>query len=1164
MNSKFQSTLAVAFVAVSLNAQSVSTILSGLYEPHGVAIDSANNYYVADGGNGNQIVKLTPDGTVSVFAGIVGVAGSDNGDVGTEATFNEPWGIVYVPRRGGLVVSDSQNQVLRFVNISSSEVTNLAGIVDPYNGGGTNDGPLGVAQFSYPAGLAADTNGNVYIADMGNGSIRKLGTNNLVSTIITNLSRPTAVAWNKDDNSLWVANSGSNQVVHYTNSADSTNWTSREIVGDPVGDNVVDSSIPTKARFNGPRGLVWIGGQTGLVVSDTGNNALRKITTNSSGLFAVVSTLTNGLNGLFNTPLGLTVDADNSILIADSKSASIKAFIPPSQPVPTISLPSGAYSNAVSLQFASTSTDPDLYFLYKTNPSPQSDWIKVSKSTTPSITIDGNATTKGAPTVLLMRSFSPNLAAGIVVSNSYKFFVAPLLVTAGTTNTTNITVYITNATEGAVIHVKSRNLNSTDVLPLLDYTDTLPGSTTISTTIYFNQELIVTADRVGFASAAPVANTYHIKLSPPIMSPSSGYFPAGARVTFTNNPLPSGIQVHIHYTLDGLTPTADVGTDYHYTNSIDLNTINNLDLNSVKAVAYADDMDTSDVVSGQPVPNNSIGLASSVIGGAGSIIVLPIVVNLQSNNTLKSLQFKMEVSPLNNAVSNTDYPLELVPLSASDYVPVTGISSGVYMTNFITSTYVSGSTNGLTLYVNSDSAFKDFGVIANVKVRIPRGASNNSTYLVNITNISGTSDGSQASVPLTSASGTITVSSYFYLAGDSSPGKWYNAGDFGSGFLDNADVNASFTASLEIHKPYPGTDAFNVMDVYPESGGDANGVGGIIGDGLITYMDWQHILMRSLGRETNSWQRWWTNGTLHHKRIDGTNNVPSLPAPSPASLDIWLRYALIWGETLYVERGKEYRMPIYAKVLPGFELNGLQLRVVMEAQDTAPAPGSVEFVVDGPLGDGPLGTPPYYFAASNDVAFAWPLGSLAHPLVNSNLIGYVKFTVPANALTNQHYTISLKYPQGAKDSDTELQLESAAGQVWVRSEPPKSVLHIVSDQWKINFFGSLSNTNADPEADPDGDHVPNWMEYLAGTNPTNAESHLSFSHADMSVDGHRINLHWPAMTGRVYVFESSPTLVNGTWKEIPTNILGDGTLQSFTATNAFDKSQFYRIRLVEP
>lgn len=1617
----------MALLATSLDAQNVTTVIpSGLREPNGVATDYSNNYYIADGGSGNQIMVNTADG-VSAFAGS-GLAGAADG-VGADASFNEPWGIVYVPSRGSLVVSDHQNQLIRLVNLSTHAVTTIAGQLDPFNGGGMADGAGSAAQFSFPAGLAADSAGNVYIADMGNGAIRKLAPNNSVSTVVSNLSLPSAVALS-DNNTMWVADATKNQILRFTFAGGV--WSASDVVGDPQG-GYFDSVTEAKAKFNQPRGLAWVGGATGLAVADTGNNALRRISGNPGAY--VVSTITNGI---FNTPLGLAVDSESSILIADSKNGSLKAYVRPGQPMPTVSPVGGNYSNAVTITF-STSFSGQQVFRYTTDGTTP---LTYSQQGT-SVTIDGN------PTVLQVRSFSPDYATSPVSSNLYTFTVdtpvispvaqsasnlvtitvseatvgaslyytldgseptqsstaivgnsftlartnsgvkvkgfkagytssataigafdffvaAPEMSVAGGTYSNDVVVTLSTPTEGAAIYwttngtepaltngststtltivqsctfkakafrngfvdsvtvsapfvmvtdnpvitpsgatndnvvlitateatagaalrwtidgsiptmssgtalsgipfavgtnglltVKSfrpgysdsqpvtvvvaltvaapvmstAGLTTNNPVPITLNSDTvgakiywtidgseptnsgpnfvnnggtvvlntngffkakafLPGfvpsqtvgdtfnlrvdapqilaSTTSSNNIirvtltnatansiiywtidgstpdsnspnsltngssfflgtngtlqamavlpgsgllpsaisskafslkvsdpgitpagatnnnmvlvtftnlsvgtyYYTLDGTVPGPANGFAysgpfwlsnsgpvavigqtngfvnsaivsanfslSVAPISVTpinstainstvvtitnattnaliqitvtaadgsstkklaytntpgtpinvtitnnasltiagsfagfipvqagplpYLIQVDQPQMSPSGGYFPSGTQVTLSVvRP-----DARIYYTLNGNAPTTN---DTLYTGPIDLDSIHfpKTDLRIVRAAAFAPDTLPSAVCSGQSLPSNSVSVATSVIGGAGSTLVLPVVINLQSNQTLRSLQFKLEVSPLSGgATPNTNWPIEALSLSANDYVQVAGNSDSGYNASFQTGTYAVGPTNGIIFFsLATNLLINDFGVLANVKVRIPGTAPVGSTYLVNVTNISGTSDAGQLGIALTSSPGMITVSNYVYLAGDCSPGRWYNAGDFGNDALDNADVNAAFEASIGIHQPYPGSDAFNSMDVYPETTT-------LAGDGLITYLDWQHILLRSLGRETNSWKRWWENGTLHHSRINGPGLTRSLRASTavvpqaamaPSAVDIWLRHALIWGEIITnATPGNAYSMAIYAKVLPGFEINGMQLRAIMVAEGGAPTPGTVQFVAADSMGQ-----PSTVLQSSpNDVAFAWSLGRPVDPLVRSNLIGYVKFTVPQAATAGQHYTIKLAYPQGATDLDTERQLESAAGQVWVLSSPAKPVRHIVSDQWKTNFFGTLTNPNADADADPDHDGVPNWMEYLSGTNPTNADSHLSFSATDKPAGGQGVTLHWPAVTGRVYVLESSATLSGATWTPVSTNIIGDGTLRAFTTSDGFDKSRFYRIRLIE-
>ena len=125
--------------------------------------------------------------------------------------------------------------------------------------------------------------------------------------------------------------------------------------------------------------------------------------------------------------------------------------------------------------------------------------------------------------------------------------------------------------------------------------------------------------------------------------------------------------------------------------------------------------------------------------------------------------------------------------------------------------------------------------------------------------------------------------------------------------------------------------------------------------------------------------------------------------------------------------------------------------------------------------------------------------------------------------------------------------------------PPAS---ICSDDWKLQFFGSLANASAADLADPDGDGFPNWMEYLAGTNPTNAASKLRFTGIQSQlVNGQsQIVLHWLTAPGKAYEVQWSSSLPGGAWNTLGT-MSGDGNVSAYTDSGT-SAARFYRLQIL--
>jgi hypothetical protein len=153
----------VSTVQMQDNTGVNSNSSGSLWFDYGVAVDSADNIYV---GSNTVIKKISPQGTVSIFAG--GGSGYSPDGQGTAARFG---GIsdLTCDAAGNLWVVDGLYSSIRKVTPDGT-VTTIAGNL----GQGFADGPGATAQFLYPMGIAVARNGTIYVVDAGNNRIRKI------------------------------------------------------------------------------------------------------------------------------------------------------------------------------------------------------------------------------------------------------------------------------------------------------------------------------------------------------------------------------------------------------------------------------------------------------------------------------------------------------------------------------------------------------------------------------------------------------------------------------------------------------------------------------------------------------------------------------------------------------------------------------------------------------------------------------------------------------------------------------------------------------------------------------------------------------------------------------------------------------------------------------
>lgn len=238
--------------------------------PTGLAVDDDGNLYVADSGN-NLLRKITPKGVASTLAQF---APNNGRTVSTQG--------VAVAGDGTVFVSDpALNQILRVTG--AGKVSLLSGVKE----GGSLNGPVKMASFLQPQGLAVDPAGVLYVADTGNNCIRRITPDGRVSTL---------------------AGTG--------------------VPGDRDGS-------ATEAQFDRPYGLA-VDHDGNLFVTETVGNKIRRVAPDGSVVTVAGTGETGTADGRgnrasFDGPRGILVAEDGSLYVADSLNARIRKVVLPTR-----------------------------------------------------------------------------------------------------------------------------------------------------------------------------------------------------------------------------------------------------------------------------------------------------------------------------------------------------------------------------------------------------------------------------------------------------------------------------------------------------------------------------------------------------------------------------------------------------------------------------------------------------------------------------------------------------------------------------------------------------------------------------------------------------------------------------------------------------------------
>ncbi|MGW3561216.1 NHL domain-containing protein [Streptomyces sp. NPDC000963] len=306
-----------------------------LNRPYGVAVDSAGVLYFSDHLN-HRVRRVTADGKISTVAG--SKAGAYKGDNGPaiSAQLNSPREIA-VDGADNLYIADDANHRIRRITPDGT-ISTVAGTGSPgFSGDG---GPATSARLQRPIGVAVDSTGNLYLTEYGSHRVRKVTTDGKIGTIAGNgtagstgdggpatsarLNTPYGMALDADDN-LYIAEYNGYRIRKIT-----PDGTISTVVGKGTQGTGGDGGPATSAQLHNPIGVV-VDSTGSLYISEYNTHRVRKVAPDGT-ISTLAGTGTAGPGGddgpattaQMKNPFGLAVDGVDTLYIADHNNHRIR------------------------------------------------------------------------------------------------------------------------------------------------------------------------------------------------------------------------------------------------------------------------------------------------------------------------------------------------------------------------------------------------------------------------------------------------------------------------------------------------------------------------------------------------------------------------------------------------------------------------------------------------------------------------------------------------------------------------------------------------------------------------------------------------------------------------------------------------------------------------
>lgn len=481
-------------------------------------------------------------------------------------------------------------------------------------------------------------------------------------------------------------------------------------------------------------------------------------------------------------------------------------------------------------------------------------------------------------------------------------------------------------------------------------------------------------------------------------------------------------------------------------------------------------------------------------------------------------------------------------------------------------------------------------VLGGYAFRVPGAAQPGDTYQIQLGLPSATADGIGApgsdvyiATPTngSTAAGAlnsfkhVTVGQRKYLAGDSAPFRWFNAGDFGNTNLDNADVMQVFQSAVyRFNMPPPGCDFFDAMDscgstysIHPDGYlvadtniTDTAALNGLFdgsdtfinaiafGDGYLDVCDVYVTFRRSLDPTLAGFRRFWTNG------VRGAEIVGNF-APQPIVLPTVSAAAAVnfsSGDYL-ASAGQTLQIPVKAKIEGDYPIRTLMLSLSVTPLDGSPALTLPVQFSPNPA----LGVPTITSSVGNGNYAATWLNNNIGGLTGNATLGTLTVQIPAGAGSSAAYAVHFEHASASPNGLASFPKQTKTGLITLSDRSASSWSDGIPDTWRLRHFGSIHNVLSAATADADGDGADNHAEFVAGTNPNDSGSVLRVSSGTQPR-----TVRWPSVEGKRYAVERSVSLFGGTWSEVST-LDGTGFEMEYQDTGTGGHVHFYRVRVLE-